>query len=310
MLSLGLAGLQIALDRGEELDWLSSPTIVICFVLAGLGFYLFIVHMFTARNTFIPRAVFRDRNFAAGLLTMLSVGMVLLASSALLAPFLENLGNYPVAVAGLVMAPRGVGTMFAMLVAGRLTNKMDPRLMMLFGYILLGVSIYMQEGWTPANSETYMAVTIIIQGFGLGFVFVPLQVVAFYTVSPELRTQGTALLSLVRNVGSAIGISLTSALLTRQTQVEHAVLTQYVTPFSRPLQAGGAVSKMLDPSTASGAALLNSMIDTQAQIIAYVDDYKFLFLTILPAAACLLLMRRAPSASAPRPAEAGHNVMD
>ncbi len=198
VLSLGLAALQIGLDRGEELDWLSSRTIVTCFVLAGLGFYLFGVHMLTARNTFIPRAIFRDRNLVAGLISMLSVGMVLLASSALLAPFLENLGNYPVATAGLVMAPRGVGTMFAMLVAGRLSNKADPRLVMLFGYVLLGCSIYMQEGWTPADSESYMALTIIIQGTGLGFVFVPLQVVAFYTISAELRTQGTALLSLVR----------------------------------------------------------------------------------------------------------------
>ncbi len=123
--------------------------------------------------------------------------------------------------------------MFAMLVAGRLTNRADPRMLMLCGYVLLGLSIYMQEGWTPADSESYMTLTIIIQGIGLGFVFVPLQVVAFYTVTPELRTQGTALLSLVRNVGSAIGISLTSALLDRQGNYEHAVLTQYITPFDR-----------------------------------------------------------------------------
>jgi DHA2 family multidrug resistance protein len=309
VLSLGLAALQIGLDRGEELDWLSSGTIITCFVLAGLGFYLFLVHMITAQNTFIPRAIFKDRNLVAGLLSMFSVGMVLLASSALLAPFLENLGNYPVAVAGLVMAPRGIGTMFAMLVAGRLSNRVDPRLLMLFGYLLLGCSIYMQEGWTPADSESYMALTIIIQGAGLGFVFVPLQVVAFYTVSPELRTQGTSLLSLVRNVGSAIGISLTSALLDHQGQYEHAVLTQFVTPFARPLQAGGAVSKMLDPNSAGGASLLSTMIDTQAQIIAYVDDYKFLFMTILPAAACLLMMRRPPSGTKTAPS-AGHAAMD
>jgi MFS transporter, DHA2 family, multidrug resistance protein len=292
VLSLGLAALQLGLDRGEELDWLNSRTIIACFILAGLGFYWFLVHMATANNTFIPREIFRDRNLVAGLISMFSVGTVLLASSALLAPFLENLGNYPVATAGLVMAPRGVGTMFAMLVAGKLSNKADPRLVMLCGYILLGLSIFMQEGWTPADSASYMALTIIIQGAGLGFVFVPLQVVAFYTITPALRTQGTSLLSLVRNVGSAIGISLTSALLVRQGQVEHAVLTQYVTPFSRPLQAGGMVSKMLNPHTPAGAALLNSMIDTQAQIIAYIDDYKFLFMTILPAMACLLLMRR------------------
>jgi DHA2 family multidrug resistance protein len=308
ILSLGLAALQIALDRGEELDWLSSPTIIVSAILAGLGFYLFIVHLMTAKNPFIPRAAFSDMNLNAGLITMFSVGMILLASSALLAPYLENLGNYPVSTAGLIMAPRGAGTMAAMLIAGRLTNKVDPRVIMLVGYAMLSASIYMLEGWTPDVSVSYMAITIIIQGAGLGFVFVPLQVVAFYTLTPALRTQGTALLSLMRNVGSAIGISITSALLDHETQYEHADLAQYITPFARPLQAGGAVSHMLNPATPGGASLLNSIIDTQAQIIGYIDDYKFMLLTTIPAVACLFLMKKPPAAlRAPAPA---HAVMD
>jgi DHA2 family multidrug resistance protein len=268
------------------------------------------VHLLTAKNPFIPRAAFGDMNFNAGMITMFSVGITLLASSALLAPYLENLGNYPVATAGLIMAPRGAGTMLAMLIAGRLTNKMDPRLLMLFGYFLLTYSMYLLEGWTPDESVGSMAWAIIIQGAGLGFVFVPLQVVAFYTLSPALRTQGTALLSLLRNVGSAIGISVTSALLDHEAQYEHANLAQFITPFERPLQAGGAVSKMLDPSKPGGAALLNSMINTQSQIIGYIDDYKLLLLTTIPAVACLLLMRKPPSHAA-QAAGAGHAaVMD
>ncbi len=298
VLSLGLAALQIALDRGEELDWLSSNTVIICMVLAGLGFYLFIVHMMTAKNPFIPRATFTDRNFNAGLITMVSVGMILLASSALLAPYLENLDNYPVASAGLVMAPRGIGTATAMLIAGRLTSKIDPRYLMAFGYLLLSASILMLEGWTPAVTEHYMMITIIIQGAGLGFVFVPLQVVAFYTLPADLRTQGTSVLSLGRNVGSAIGISITSALLDHQTHYEHAVLTQFITPFARPLQAGGTITKMLNPNTPGGANLLDSLINTQAQIIAYVDDYKLLLITTIPAMLCLLLMRGPAAAKA------------
>lgn len=309
ILSVGLAALQIALDRGEELDWFSSTTIIVSAVLAGLGFYLFVVHILTAKNPFIPRAAFGDMNLNAGLITMFSVGMILLASSALLAPYLENLGNYPVSTAGLIMAPRGIGTMGAMLVAGRLTNKVDPRAIMLVGYGMLSASIYMLEGWTPSVSVGYMAVTIIIQGAGLGFVFVPLQVVAFYTLTPALRTQGTALLSLVRNIGSAIGISITSALLDHETQYEHANLAQFVTPFARPLQAGGAVSRMLDPTTPGGASLLNSMINTQAQIIGYIDDYKFMLLTTIPAVACLFLMRKPPQTAMAAPAPA-HAVMD
>jgi DHA2 family multidrug resistance protein len=307
VLSLGLAGLQIALDQGEEKDWLSSPEIVTCFILGGLGFYLFITHMVLARNTFIPKALFFDRNFVAGLITMFSVGMVLLASSALLAPFLENLGNYPVASAGLIMAPRGAGTMAAMLIAGRLTNRVDPRLLMLFGYILLAASLYMQMGWTQDESELYMMETIIIQGAGLGFVFIPLQIVAFYTMSPELRTQGASMLSLVRNIGSAIGISLTSALLDRMSQYEHANLAGLITPFDRLFSGATNVSRMLNPTTAGGAGLLNSMIDTQSQVIAYVDDYKFLLITVIPSVACLLLMsgpKKSVTAAAPVEAHA------
>ncbi|GLR67930.1 EmrB/QacA family drug resistance transporter [Acidocella aquatica] len=307
VLSIGLSGLQIALDRGQELDWFSSTTVIGCFIIAALGFYLFTVHMLTGRNTFIPRAVFDDRNFLAALITMGSVGMVLLASSALLAPYLENLGNYPVATAGLIMAPRGAGTMAAMLIAGRLVNRTDARLLMLFGYIVLGFSIYMQIGWTPDVTQSYIALTIGIQGFGLGFVFVPLQVVAFYTLPAELRTQGTSLLSLVRNVGSAVGISVTSALLSRATQYVHANLAQFITPFSRQLQTGGAVSQLLNPATPRGAALLDSMINTQAQIIAYMDDYKFMLFSTIPAMACLLLMRR-PEIS--RPAALDHAAFE
>ncbi len=303
LLALALGAMQIALDRGEELDWLNSTTIVTCAILSVLGYYLFTVHLVTAKNPFFPRAIFRDRNFVAGLITMLSVGLVLLASSALLAPFLENLDNYPVAQAGLVMAPRGLGTMAAMLIGGRLTSRMDPRLLVLIGYVMIAVSIFLQEGWTPAVSESHMMVAIIMQGAGIGFVFVPLQVVAFVTVPAELRTQGSVLMNLGRNIGSAIGISVTSAVLDHQQHYEHAVLTQYVTPFARQLQVGGAVTRMLNPGGAGGASLLDSIINTQAQIIAYIDDYRLLLVIIVPSMACLLLMRR-PPVSAPATAAA------
>ncbi len=299
ILSLGLAALQVMLGRGEELDWFGSQEIVICGIVAALGFYLFVVHLITAKNPFIPRAAFLDLNFNAGLLTMFSVGIVLLASSSLMAPYLENLSNYPVATAGLLMSPRGFGTMIAMLIAGQLTAKMDPRYLMFFGYMLLGLSLTMLEGWTPDVSVTYMALTVIIQGAGLGFVFVPLQVIAFYTFSPALRTQGSSLLNLMRNIGSAIGISVTSALLDHQSQYEHAVLTQYITPFTRSFQAEGAARLMLNPTTPGGASLLNSLIDTQSQIIGYIDDYKFMLLTSIPAMLCLFVMRKPPKAISP-----------
>jgi DHA2 family multidrug resistance protein len=296
ILSLCLATLQLALDRGDQLDWLSSPLIVIAFLAAALCLYLFIVHMMTAKDPFIPRSIFTDMNFDGALLTMFTVGACLLASLSLLPPYLENLANYPVEYTGIVMAPRGIGTVCAMLLAGRLTNRFDCRKLMLLGYAMLTGSLYMQQSWTPDISVLYIGATIALQGAAIGFVFVPLQVIAYQTLAPALYTQGAALLALLRSVGSAIGVSVTTYMLDRQTQVEHAELSQYVTPFARPLQAGGEVSRMLDPHTLGGASMLNSIIGTQSQIIAYVDDYKLMLLTTLPAILCLFFMRRPPHA--------------
>jgi DHA2 family multidrug resistance protein len=287
--AMGIAGLQLMLDRGETLDWFGSTEIIIETVMAGVGFYLFIVHMLTAEaKPFITPRVFKDRNLSAGLLVMFAVGMVLLAVSALLAPWLQNLAGYPVETAGLAMAPRGLGTMAAMMIAGRLSSKVDARLLMAFGIVVLAYSLFRMTEWTPAVADTTVMVTTMLQGAGLGFVFVPLQVIAFATLEPALRTEGTALLSLLRNVGSAIGISVTSALVTRNTQVEHSVLAGYITPLNRAFQ--GAASSLM-PTTVHGAQVLNGMITHQAEIIAYNNDWKLMMLTSLPMLLLLLLMR-------------------
>jgi DHA2 family multidrug resistance protein len=277
------------LDRGETQDWFGSTEIIIEAAVAGVGFYLFIVHMLTAENKpFITPRVFKDRNLAAGLLVMFAVGMVLLAVSALLAPWLQDLANYPVETAGLAMAPRGLGTMAAMMIAGRLSNKVDARVLMGFGIVILSWSLYRMTGWTPAVSDMTVIVNTMLQGAGLGFVFVPLQVIAFATLEPALRTEGTALLSLLRNVGSAIGISVTSALVTQNGQIEHSVLAGYITPLNRAFQ--GAAANLM-PTTAHGAQVLNGMLNHQAEIIAYNDDWKLMMLTALPMLLLLFLMR-------------------
>jgi DHA2 family multidrug resistance protein len=286
--AMGIAGFQLMLDRGETQDWFGSSEIIIEAVIAALGIYLFVVHMLTAEKPFITPAVFKDRNLSAGLLVMFAVGMVLLAVSALLAPWLQDLGGYPVETAGLVMAPRGLGTMAAMLIAGRLSNKVDPRVLMAFGIVMLSWSLYRMTDWTPDVSETTMVFNTMLQGAGLGFVFIPLQVIAFATLDPVLRTEGTALLSLLRNVGSAIGISVTGALVTRNEQVEHSILTGFVTPLNRAFE--GAASA-LSPVTAHGAQMLNAIVDRQAEIVAYNNDWKLMMLMSLPMLLLLLLMR-------------------
>ena len=261
VLALGVGALQLMLDRGETKDWFGSTEIITEAVLAGLGFYLFIVHLFTAEKPFINPAIFKDRNFAASLLVMFSVGAVLLATSALLAPWLQNLANYPVAITSLIMAPRGIGTMGAMLIAGRLSSRVDPRVIMALGIVLLAYSLWSQTAWTPDASAWTVIVNTVVQGAGLGFVFIPLQVIAFATLPALMRTDGTALISLFRNIGSAIGVSITFTLLARNTQAAHAHLASFATPFNRALQAGPVIKPFLNPVN----PLLTGQVDAMAE---------------------------------------------
>jgi DHA2 family multidrug resistance protein len=307
VLSLGIGGLQMMLDRGQDQDWFSAREIVIEAVLGGLGVYLFIIHMITAKKPFIPPQVFKDRNFAAGIVLMFATGTILVSSSSLMAPWLQNLANYPVEAAGLLMAPRGIGTMFAMFTGGRLSARFDPRKIMACGILMLTWSLWQMTGWTPDVSRTTIIVAIMVQGAGLGFIFLPLQVLAFATLPGHLRTDGASLFSLFRNIGAAIGVSVTSTLLFRNTQTLHEQIGAYITPFNRALQAGGAVSHAWNPATAHGAAALDQVVNQQAQIIAYIDDYKMMIFTTLPSLLLLLLMRRPRGAAAPADA---HAAMD
>ena len=158
-LAIGIAGLQLMLDRGETKDWFGSTEIIIEALMAVSGFYLFVVHMVTGERTFVSPRVFKDWNLVMGFLVMFVVGMVLLATTALLAPWLQLLGNYPVDIAGLLLAPRGIGTMMAMMIAGRLTNKMDARLIMAIGVVLLICSLWQLSEWTPAVDDWALITT-------------------------------------------------------------------------------------------------------------------------------------------------------
>ena len=305
-LAIGIAGLQLVLDRGETKDWFGSTEIVVEAVMAACGFYLFLVHLLTAERPFITPAIFRDSSFASSTVVMFAVAMVLFGSSALLAPWLENLGNYPVETAGLLLAPRGVGTMLAMLIAGRLTNRIDPRIIMAFGVVLLWWSLQRLSSWTPAVDDITLSINTIVQGAGIGFVFVPLNVVAFATLPVRLRYEGTALISLLRNIGSAVGISIFEALQVNGTTVEHSVLAPFASPLNRVLESAPQIAQQLSPTSAHGVALLEKMVTYQAEVIAYNNDFWLMGMLALPILLLLPLMRRPRQAAG----GGGHAVMD
>ncbi len=292
MLALALGALQMMLDRGQEQDWFASREIIIEAVLAGLGFYLFIVHMFTAEKPFLPPSLFRDRNFVASFIMVVCVSMVMLATSALLAPYLQNLAGYPVYTAGLSLSPRSFGTVASMFLAARLSKWMDQRKIMAIGFLVLGWALHAMSSWTPDVTEGQMIFTLIIQGFSIGLVFNPLAVIAFSTLPTTQRGDATALQALARNIGSAIGISVTTFTLERSAQAMHADIAAGITPFNRLLQHTGAVARLYDPLVARGAELLNNEITRQSQIIAYNNDFHMMAFVVVPPLLLILLMRR------------------
>jgi MFS transporter, DHA2 family, multidrug resistance protein len=288
VLGTGIGALQMMLDRGNNQDWFASGEIMVEAVLGGLGIYLFLVHMAWAPRPLIRPAMFRDVNFSAGLVLMFAVGTILVSSIALMAPWLQTLGSYPVATAGLLMAPRGLGNLFTITLCGRLLARVDPRWLVAIGLVVQCWSFWVMTGWTPDVSAQELIITIAVQGAGLGLVFTPLQVLAFATLAPSLRTEGAAVFSLGRNIGAAIGVSVTTSLLAHNAQALHEIIGAAVNPFNRALQA----LELLNPTSLHGVTTLDRMVNHQAQIIAYADDYVLMFFTTMPALLLLLLMRR------------------
>ena len=292
-LSVAIGALQILLDRGEELDWFGSPEIVIEAVVGGGAFWLFLVHNFTVEAPFVPRYLFRDRNFVAGSLFIFIIGITYFAPLALLPNYLQDLMGYPILTAGFALAPRGFGTLVAMTVVGRLVGRLDTRVMLAIGLGLCAWAMWDMSGWNQNVSEWTVGFNGVIQGAGMGFLFVPLSVTALATLTPEQRTDGAGFFNLFRNIGQSMGTSVVSALLVSNTQVNNADITSYVTGVNR-LFENPTIAHLWSPFTAAGRAALDAAIGVQAQIIAYIDDFKLLMILTLLALPLVFFFKKPP----------------
>jgi DHA2 family multidrug resistance protein len=297
-LSLFIATLQLFLDRGEQLDWFSSGEIMVEALICAAAGYIFLVHTLTSKTSFVNPSLFRDRNFCVGMLFIFLVGITYLASLALMTPYLQTLMGYPVTTAGIVMGPRGLGTMSCMFLVGRLIGRVDTRILLVMGLSLTAWAMWMMSGWTPDVSQWTIIYIGFVQGAGLGFLFVPLTTVTFSTLPAEKRGEGTGLYNLSRNIGSSVGISIVTALLTENVQVNHAEIGAYVTPYNR-LFNNPAIAHSWSPWTAAGRAALDEQVTHQATVIAYIDDFKLMMLLSLAAIPLVLLLKRAPKNAAP-----------
>lgn len=291
MLSISIGALQMMLDRGQSLDWFANPEVLIEAILLGLALYLFIVHIFTKDHPFIEPGLFKDRNFSVGLIFIFIVGIILLATMALLPPFMQHLMGYPVINVGYVLAPRGVGTMIAMLTVGKLSGKVDPRYKIFLGLILTTFSLWEMTFFTTDTAASEIVRTGIVQGLGLGFLFVPLSTITFSTLASHYRNEGTALFSLLRNLGSSIGISVVITYLAQRTQANHAAFADYINPYSFALQQG-VDSGIYDLTSAQGLALINSQVSHQAATLAYLQDFRLMMWITLAAIPLVLLLRK------------------
>ena len=292
-LSVGIGSLQMMLDRGQANDWFSDPETWIEAAMCGIALYSFVVHVLTTKHEpFISLSLFKDRNFLTGNLFIFIVGVVLFATLALLPPLLQDLMGYPVVLTGMVTAPRGVGTLIAMIIVRHLMGRMDARYIIGAGFIITAISVWQMTNFYLQMDSSLVIWSGLLQGLGTGFVYVPLAALTFTTLAPHLRNEGTAVFSLVRNIGSSIGISAVITLLVRNTQILHARLAEHITPYNDALH--GAVPHAL--SSVSALAKLNAGVTRQAAMLAYNNDFKLMLILTLCAVPLVMLLRPAVAA--------------
>lgn len=302
LLLIAIAAFQLMLDRGAQNDWFdATETWIEAGLAAGAG-WMFVVHTITARAPLMPVALFRDRNLVISTICVLLVIGLMLASSALLPPLLQRMLGHSAYQAGVLTAPRGVGMAIAMIVAGRLARTVDRRILLLIGLATSAWSVWLMMGFSLEMDSRPVIVSGLIQGVGFGFVFLPLNMMAFTTLDPRYRTQGAGLYNLSRSLGGSIAISSITALLTRQGQISHADLAANITDQTVPLAALTMAGRLgVAPETA--LSMIDSAIDRQAAMIAYIDAFTAMFWLLLAAMPLVLLMRP-NSAAADTPAMA------
>jgi DHA2 family multidrug resistance protein len=297
LLSLAVGLFQMMLDRGETNDWFESPEVVAECFFAAVTLYMFVVHSLTSRHPFVDIHLFKDRNFTVSLVVQLGIGAFVLSPSVLTPGFLQQLQGYTPTQAGVLMASRGVASIFAMFLSGRLATRFDPRVTLLGGLTLVSSSLWMMASFnvdTPAKDVLAIG---LVQGLGIPLTFMPLTFVAFATIPDRSRTEAGVLLTLMRNIGGSAGISAAVALLSHSAKVNQSYLAEHFTPYSTERwQALGTL-----PGANAGTGELLGEIGRQALAIAYSNDFYLLaFAAGLCVPLVFLLGKSRPLAAAGR----------
>jgi DHA2 family multidrug resistance protein len=299
LLGIALTAFQLMLDRGAHKDWLASAEIWAYLLVTLSATWMVVIHFAAARTPLFERALFADRNFALALFFMVAAGIVMFAVMALLPPMLQNLFGYGVIDTGIVLMPRGVGVLISMQLSGLMMRRgIDARPVVASGFLICALSLWQMAHWSLEVDEMHLIVSGLLQGLGVGLVFIPLQVSAFATLPPTLRTDGSSLLNLARSLGASAGIAWMTVLLARNIQTAHADLGSNIT---------AATGSLVDVSTIdryqvlgdTALTLIDAEVNRQAAMIAYVDDFWAMMWITLAVAPLALLMRKTRAPAGP-----------
>lgn len=290
-LALGLGSLQLALDRGELKDWLESPEIIIEFALAACGFWMFMVHVLTARSTLINLRIFRDRNFVLGVVLGFALGALLIPPAALLPTMMQDLMGYPTITSGILVAARGIGTMVAMILTARLVKFIEVRILVAAAFAVLAVSFAQMTSFYTEMDSWPIITSGLVQGVGMGVGFTALTIVSFSSLGTELRTDGTAIFNLMRTLGSSIGISIAVTLLSHSIQRNHAELAERLNIGDLALDPV-LTEKMIHSGSGGLLSVVDLEVTRQAAMIAYVNDFYFMMILALAMVPLAFFIRR------------------
>jgi DHA2 family multidrug resistance protein len=290
LLAIGLGAMQLVLDRGTQLDWLDSTEIVIEIAVCVGMLWMFAIHTATARNPLLPVALFKDRNFLVANLFFIVAAGVMMATAALIPPMLQTLFHYDTTHAGMVIMPRGFAIIFAIFLAGRLVVRIDSRIVMASGILLIGIAQWMMTSFSLQMDERPIIISGLVQGFGLGLVMMPMNLLAFATLPPEVRTSGAAAWSLSRNIGGSVMIAMYTALVARNLQVSHSDLVSELSIIRYPFLQGG-LSEQFGFESGNALVMIDLEVNRQAMMISYIDSYWLMAIMAFALAPLTLLLR-------------------
>jgi len=292
-LSVAIGTLQLMLDRGERQGWFESPEILVWAALCIVALYLFLVHVLTVRNAYIDPRIFANRDFFIGMLFIFVLSIILVGFASLLPPILQRHMNYPISTSGLLMMPRGIGTMVASVIAGPLLIRMQPRPLVFIGIAFMAGSTWGMSQFTRDVDATTIALMVGLQGMGFGFFSVSVTSMAFQTLSPGLRPDGTSLISLARRLGSSVGVSLLISQFLRNTQDNRAGLIEHISPYNTLLDRS-LLPEQWDTGTLSGLSALAREVQRQAEFLAYLQDFQIMAILIVLLVPLVFLLRSRP----------------